>query len=227
MATDIAFALGALAVLGSRIPEALKVFLAALAIVDDLGALLVTAISYTASIDWRGVALIVALLLALWVANRIGARRGSICLLLGLSLWAAFFMSGLHPTLAGVLTALFVPARVKIVPDALPQVIRHGILPVFELFNAGVAINAAVLSTPPTEVPLGIMVGLVIGKPVGIGLASWLASRPGWANCPKGRLGGTRSAPSSWPASTSPWRSSSTDWRFPPRISSARPNSPS
>ncbi len=126
MATDIAFALGALAVLGSRIPSALKVFLVALAIVDDLGALLVIAIFYTASIDWRGVAVIAAVLLALWVANRFGARRGSIYLLLGLGLWAGFFMSGLHATLAGVLTALFVPARVEIVPDAVPKVIRRG-----------------------------------------------------------------------------------------------------
>ena len=126
MATDIAFALGALALLGSRIPEALKVFLVALAIVDDLGALLVIAIFYIASIEWRGVALIAALLLALWVANRIGARRGSIYLLLGLGLWAAFFVSGLHATLAGVLTALFVPARVRIAPGALPQVIHRG-----------------------------------------------------------------------------------------------------
>ena len=202
----------------------MKVFLVALAIVDDLGALLVIAIFYTASIEWRGVALIVALLLALWVANRSGARRGAVYLLLGLGLWGAFFMSGLHATLAGVLTAFFVPARVKIVPDALPQVIRRGadnidaqarhdkpdamdpdrvaiinaiggslnaataplqrfehmvqpwvtyaILPVFGLFNAGVVINAAVLGTLPTAVPLGIMVGLVLGKPVGIGLAS-------------------------------------------------------
>jgi NhaA family Na+:H+ antiporter len=126
MATDIAFALGALAVLGSRIPDGLKVFLVALAIVDDLGALLVIAVFYTESIEWRGVALIVAVLLALWVANRIGARRGSIYLLLGLGLWAGFFISGLHATLAGVLTALFVPARVKIAPGALPQVIRRG-----------------------------------------------------------------------------------------------------
>lgn len=238
MATDIAFALGALAILGSRIPEALKVFLVALAIVDDLGALLVIAIFYTASIDWRGVALIAVLLLALWVANRIGARRGSIYLLLGLGLWAGFFISGLHATLAGVLTALFVPARVKIVPGAVPQVIRrgadnieaqsldnepeamhpdrvaiigaiggsldaataplqrfehlvqpwvtYGILPAFGLFNAGVAIDAAVLRTLPTAVSLGIMVGLVLGKSVGIGLASWLAVRTGLAALPEG-----------------------------------------
>ncbi len=238
MATDIAFALGALAILGSRIPEALKVFLVALAIVDDLGALLVIAFFYTASINWQGVALIVAVLLALWVANRIGARRGSIYLLLGLGLWAGFFLSGLHATLAGVLTALFVPARVKIVPDALPQVIRrgadeieaqaddnetdamdpdrvaiigaievsldaataplqrfehlvqpwvtYGILPTFGLFNAGVAIDATVLRTLPTAVPMGIMVGLVFGKSVGIGLSSWLAVKSGLAALPEG-----------------------------------------
>ncbi len=238
MATDIAFALGALTVLGSRIPEALKVFLVALAIVDDLGALLVIAIFYTASIEWRGVAVIAALLPALWLANRIGAHRGSIYLLLGLGLWAGFFMSGLHATLAGVLTALFVPARVKIVPDALPQVIRrgaddiedqaldnepdamdpdrvaiigaiggslddataplqrlehmvqpwvtYGILSAFGLFNAGVAIDATVLRTLPTAVPLGIMVGLVLGKSVGIGLASWLAVKTGLAELPEG-----------------------------------------
>jgi NhaA family Na+:H+ antiporter len=238
MATDIAFALGALAVLGSRIPEALKVFLVALAIVDDLGALLVIAIFYTESIEWRGVAVIAALLLALWLANRIGSRRGSIYLLLGLGLWAGFFMSGLHATLAGVLTALFVPAGVTIVPGALPQVIRrgaddieaqaldnepdamdpdrvaiigaiggsldaataplqrfehvvhpwvtYGILPVFALFNAGVAIDATVLRTLPTAMPLGIMVGLVFGKSVGIGLASWLAVKTGLAALPDG-----------------------------------------
>ena len=126
MATDIAFALGALAVLGSRIPEALKVFLVALAIVDDLGALVVIAVFYTPSIEWRGVFIVVAFLLALWVANRIGTHRGAVYLLLGVGLWAGFFLSGLHPTLAGVLTALFVPASAKIVPGALPQVIRRG-----------------------------------------------------------------------------------------------------
>jgi NhaA family Na+:H+ antiporter len=189
-------------------------------------------------------------------------------------------MSGLHPTLAGVLTALFVPARVKIVPDALPQVIRrgaddievqaqdnepdamdpdrvaiidaiggsldaataplqrfehgvqpwvtYGILPIFGLFNAGVAIDAAVLSTLPIAVPLGIMVGLVIGKPVGIGLASWLAVKTGLGELPEGatwrHLIGTAFLAGT---SASPWRCSSAVWPLPARISSARPNSPS
>ena len=236
MATDIAFALGALTVLGSRIPDALKVFLVALAIVDDLGALLVIAIFYTKSIEWQGIALIVAALLALWVANRIGTRRASVYLLLGLALWGAFHISGLHATLAGVMTALFVPARVKIVPQALPQVIRrgadqieaqalqnepdamdrnrvamidaiggslnaataplqrfesgvqpwvtYGILPAFALFNAGVVVDASVWETLPTAVPLGVMIGLVLGKPVGISLASWAAVKSGLAALP-------------------------------------------
>lgn len=238
MATDIAFALGALSILGSRIPDSVKVFLVALAIVDDLGALLVIAIFYTASINWLGVALIAVVLLALWVANRMGARTGAVYLVLGLGLWAAFFMSGLHATLAGVLTAMFVPARVKILPEALPHVIRRGadnieaqaldnepdaldrdrvaiidamgrslnaataplqrfehavhpwvtyaILPVFGLFNAGVAIDATVVGTLATSVPLGIMAGLVFGKSVGITLASWLAVRAGLAVLPDG-----------------------------------------
>ncbi|MBC7990819.1 MAG: Na+/H+ antiporter NhaA, partial [Luteimonas sp.] len=119
MATDIAFALGVLAVLGSRIPEGLKVFLVALAIVDDLGALLVIAIFYSKALDPLGIALIVGFVAALFIANRFGARRGTIYLLLGFGLWAGFFLSGLHATLAGVLTALFVPARVRIAAEAL------------------------------------------------------------------------------------------------------------
>jgi len=238
MATDIAFALGALTILGSRIPVGLKVFLVALAIVDDLGALLVIAVFYTASIEWTGVVLAAAFLIALFVANRAGARRGPIYMLLGLGLWAALFNSGLHATLAGVLTALFVPARVRIVPEALVPVIRRGaavieaqardgqpgsmdperfaaisvlsrsldaansplqrfehsvqpwvsfvILPVFALFNAGVAVDASLLRTLASAVPLGIIAGLVIGKPLGICLASWLAVKSGLAALPDG-----------------------------------------
>ena len=236
MATDIAFALAALAVLGSRIPDGLKIFLVALAIVDDLGALLIVAIFYTASIDWNGIALATAFLVALFVANRTGARRALIYLVLGAGLWYALLISGLHATLAGVLSALFVPAGVRIVPEAMPQVIRRGadaveaqvadgtglamdpgsfraisalsrvldaansplqriehmvqpwvtfgILPLFGLFNAGVAIDGSALRSLANEVNLGIIAGLVIGKPLGICLASWLAVRVGLASLP-------------------------------------------
>ena len=110
MATDIAFALGVLAVLGSRIPAGLKVFLTALAIVDDLGALLVIAVFYTASLNWGGIATAAAFLAALFVANRAGARRGLIYLALAMGVWYGLLISGVHATLAGVLTALVVPA---------------------------------------------------------------------------------------------------------------------
>jgi NhaA family Na+:H+ antiporter len=238
MATDIAFALGALAVLGSRIPEGLKIFLVALAIVDDLGALLVIAVVYTASIDWSGLALATLFLAALLVANRAGARRAPIYFALGMGAWYGLLLSGVHATLAGVLAALFVPARVKIVPDALAGVIRRsadaidvhatngvrgameperfatisalsrtldaanspiqrfermvhpwvafGIVPVFALFNAGVAIDASAIRTLAFPVPLGIMAGLVLGKPAGIFLASWLAVKAGLAALPEG-----------------------------------------
>ena len=237
MATDIAFALGALAVLGPRVPEALKVFLVALAIVDDLGALLVIALFYTGQLHWGAVALAAVGLAALLVANRAGLRNGPIYLLLGLWLWGCLYVSGLHATLAGVLTALMVPARPRILATALADVVNRGaaalklqaaasvgaldadhfgaisvlsrtldaansplqrfehmvqpwvtfgILPAFALFNAGVVIDAAALRDLGNAVPMGIVCGLVVGKPLGIGLASWLALKLGLATLPQG-----------------------------------------
>lgn len=236
MATDIAFALGALAVLGSRIPQGLKVLLVALAIVDDLGALVIIAVFYTASIDWSGMALASAFLVALFVANRAGARSAPTYLLLGAGLWYGLLVSGVHATLAGVLSAMFVPGRVRIVPDALARVIRRGadaieahakggtdramdpgrlgaisglsgvleaansplqrfermvqpwvtfgILPLFGIFNAGVAIDGSALGSLTNAVSLGVIAGLFVGKPLGICLASWLAVRVGLASLP-------------------------------------------
>ncbi len=238
MATDTAFALGALALLGARIPVGLKIFLVALAIVDDLGALVVIAVFYTTSIDLTGIAIATAFLVTLFVANRAGARRAPIYLMLGAGLWYGLLISGIHATLAGVLSALVMPARVRIVPEALAQVIRrsadaveadavHGvrramdpqrfetisvlsrtldaansplqrfehmvqpwvtfaILPVFVLFNAGVAVDGSAMRTLASPVPLGIIVGLVFGKPAGICAASWLAVKAGLAMLPDG-----------------------------------------
>ncbi len=166
MATDIAFALGALAILGSCIPEALKVFLVALAIVDDLGALVVIAIFYTAAIEWRGADDIEAQALD----DEPDAMDPDRVALIG--------------AIGGGLDAATAPLQ-RFEHTVQPWV-TYGILPVFGLFNAGVAIDASVLHTLPTAVPLGIMLGLVFGKSVGIGLASWLAVKTGLAALPEG-----------------------------------------
>jgi NhaA family Na+:H+ antiporter len=237
MATDIAFALGALVALGHRIPDGLKVFLVALAIVDDLGAVMVIAFFYTASLNFAGLGLAALFLVALIAVNRAGVRLGLVYAALGAGVWYGMLVSGVHATLAGVLTALTVPASVRVVPEALARVVRRGadaieargaagsrdvmnperfatiavlsrwlaaansplqrfehavqpwvtfvILPVFALCNAGVRIDASAIATIGDPVPVGIAAGLVVGKQVGVFVASWLAVRAGLAALPE------------------------------------------
>lgn len=194
MATDIAFALGVVALLGPRVPLALKIFLTAVAIVDDIGAVLVIAIFYTASITRVCLEVAAVVLVALTILNLAGVRRAIPYLVLGVVLWVAMLLSGIHATIAGVLLAMTIPARVTSEdgPSLLERLERilhvpvaFFIVPLFALANAGVRIGGASSGMSMTVLG-GVVVGLVIGKPLGITLASWLAVRLRIASLPDG-----------------------------------------
>ena len=186
MATDIAFALGVLALLGRRVPNGLRVFLAALAIADDLGAVLVIAIFYSAGLDWLAIGGAVLLLAFLAVLNARGMTRWYLYALAGIALWSLVLRSGVHATIAGVLLAFVIPARTGATMEhALRGVVAFVVMPIFALANAGVALSgSAAAATSP--IAWGILLGLVIGKPLGISLASRVAVRSGAAELPPG-----------------------------------------
>jgi NhaA family Na+:H+ antiporter len=194
-ATDIAFAVGVLALLGPRIPSSLKIFLLALAILDDLGAILIIALFYTAGLHWVSLLLAgmgAAVLLAL---NRRGVTRLAPYLLTGIFIWVCVLKSGVHATLAGVVVAIAIPMSATAAgePTLLEQLeeslhpwVAFGILPLFAFANAGVSLQGLSLAKLVEPVPLGIALGLFIGKPVGIFCASWIAVAAGLAPRPEG-----------------------------------------
>jgi NhaA family Na+:H+ antiporter len=238
MATDIAFALGVLAIFGTRAPLALKVFLTALAIADDLGAVAVIAIFYTDTIDFTALIVAGIFLVILYVAIRAGVRFIGVLLPLIVGVWVAVFASGVHATVAGIFVALLIPVRPRLMvqefmtgaedflhglsqtdpsedlvtPDKYQlnavEHLREGasdilptglvlenifhpvqvwfILPLFALANAGVAIGGNVMTVLADPLSLGIIVGLVVGKPLGISLFSWLAVKSGSGALPEG-----------------------------------------
>ena len=184
MATDIAFALGVLALLGKRVPGGLRVFLAALAIADDLGAVLVIALFYSGALDWSAVGGATLMLALLALLNLTGALRWYVYALVGVALWVFVLRSGVHATIAGVLLAFTVPARTAVgMEHALRGVVAFGIMPIFALANAGVALSGGATATQ-SPIAWGIVLGLVIGKPLGIMLASYAAVRTGAAALP-------------------------------------------
>lgn len=236
-ATDIAFTLGLLTVLGSRVPISLKVFFTALAIADDLGAVLIIALFYSEEIVWSSLAIGVVFVLALIILNRGGVRHPLPYALLGIGLWLAFLESGIHATIAGVLLAMTIPARTRVraaaflaqctaalgglgsEPEgkelgvssrqqAAAQILEsiaermqtplqrlerslnpwaaYLILPLFALANGGVDFSGNILESLTHPVSLGIVAGLVLGKPLGITLFSWLAVKVGLAEMPSG-----------------------------------------
>ncbi len=238
MATDIAFALGVVILLGKRVPLALKIFLTALAIVDDLGAVLVIAFFYTAELNLTSLAIGGGFLAALVAINRMGVRRPAPYIVLGIGLWVAFLQSGVHATISGVLLALTIPSTRKMgayafmaasrdlaykymgMSEPNQKELKHGqeevvhelehackevssplvrmehalhgwvaflIMPVFAFANAGVRfVGTDITAALTSHVTIGVIVGLFLGKQIGVTLFSWLSIRLGLAEMPSG-----------------------------------------
>lgn len=233
MATDIAFALAVVYLLGNRVPTVLKVFLTALAIADDLGAVLIIAFFYTNDLQINYVYGAAGIWTGLLLLNRLGVRSLGAYLFLGLFLWYFTLKSGVHATIAGVLLAVTIPVRTRYSGSELMQMVEHRldvlkagiaaddvqprdiseelealgerigspaqklehqlhrpvaffIIPLFAFCNTSVVINPALVGQLLSPLPLGIMAGLLIGKPLGISALSWLAVRSGWASLPEG-----------------------------------------
>ena len=196
-ATDIAFALGVLALLGRRVPVSLKIFLTALAIIDDLGAVAIIAVFYTAdlSLAWLGAALLT--LAALAGLNRAGVEHLPVYAALGAVLWFFVLKSGVHATLSGVALALTVPLRpspgrpddpaspLHILEHALQPWVAFAIVPIFGFANAGVSLAGISWAAALAPVPLGIAAGLFVGKQIGVFLTTWAAVKLDWADCPE------------------------------------------
>ncbi|MCW2241841.1 Na+/H+ antiporter NhaA [Azospirillum canadense] len=197
-ATDIAFALGIISLIGPRVPASLKVFLAALAILDDLGAVVIIALFYTADLSLGALGLAGAALLVLVALNRFGVTRLWPYLTVGGALWACVLASGVHATLAGVALALTVPlyptpgrhdeltSPLHRLEHAINPWVAFGIVPIFGFANAGVSFTGLDPSALVGPVPLGIALGLFVGKQCGVFAASWLAIRSGLADLPAG-----------------------------------------
>jgi Na+:H+ antiporter, NhaA family len=194
-ATDIAFAVGVLALLGPRIPPALKIFLLALAIIDDLGAILIIAFFYTSELSLTALGLAGVGIAALVVLNRRGVTAITPYALIGMFIWVCVLESGVHATLAGVVTALAVPLSIapgqkvgtlERLEHGLSPWVTFGVLPLFAFANAGVSLAGLTLAQVTSAIPVGIAAGLFIGKPVGIFGFSLAAIGLGLAGKPEG-----------------------------------------
>ena len=179
-ATDIAFSLGVLSLLGSRVPISLKVFLTALAIIDDLGAIVIIAFFYSGDLDIYYLSFLLITFFVLFILNKANIKKIFPYLILGLVLWFFTHESGIHATISGVLLAIVIPHRKKEKDFSLLLKIEHsispyvafGIMPLFALANAGVSLNGINLNSLLSPVPLGILLGLFLGKQIGVFLFS-------------------------------------------------------
>ncbi len=195
-ATDIAFALGILSLLGKRVPVSLKIFLMALAIIDDLGAIVIIALFYTQELSTLSIAVAAASLVVLFIMNRMGVVRKAAYMMVGVILWVSVLKSGVHATLAGVALAFFIPLRSKDKEGntfSIAHQLEHDlhywvallILPLFAFVNAGVDLGGISPGGMKETVPLGIMAGLFIGKQLGVFTFSFIAIKAGIAKLPK------------------------------------------
>ena len=194
MATDIAFALGVLALLGKRVPVSLKLFLMTLAIIDDLGAIIVIAVFYSSELSGVSLLLAAACLIVLIAMNRMGVIKVAPYMIVGLILWVCVLKSGVHATLAGVTLAFCIPLRTKnsetsplmSIEHALHPWVAYAILPLFAFANAGVSLAGVSLHSFVSHVPMGIAAGLLIGKTLGVFGLTWIAIKTGMAALPAG-----------------------------------------
>ena len=191
-ATDIAFSLGVLSLLGSRVPISLKVFLTALAIIDDLGAIVIIAFFYSGDLSIIHIGLIFLTYLSLLFLNKLNIKIFTPYFVLGLLLWYFTYKSGVHATIAGVLLATAIPHRKKNRDFSLLVKIEHSIspyvafliMPLFAFANAGVSFEGLSISSLLMPVPLGILLGLFLGKQLGVFVFSYVSIKAGWAQMP-------------------------------------------
>lgn len=197
-ATDIAFALGVITVFGTRAPISLKIFLTSLAIFDDIGAIIIIALFYSANISFLSLVLAAILIIALFLLSKRGIKSLTPYIVIGVILWVAVLKSGVHATLAGVVLAFFIPMYdhsnekdeahsplVKLEHDLHPTV-AYFILPVFAFANAGVSFSGVTLSSLIDPIPIGIAAGLIFGKQIGIFGFSYIGNKLGVAKMPEG-----------------------------------------
>jgi len=191
-ATDIAFSIGVLSLLGKRVPLSLKIFLMALAIIDDLGAIVIIAFFYSTELQYMYLILMIGSFLALLIINKFGVKKFAPYLLVGFFLWYFTHESGIHSTISGVVLALTIPHRVKEKDFSLLLKLEHilspyvafGIMPLFALANAGVSLGGVSTKTLMSPVPLGILCGLFFGKQLGVFLFSYLSIKLKFAEMP-------------------------------------------
>jgi len=198
-ATDIAFSLGVLSLLGKRVPLSLKVFLTALAIIDDLGAIVIIAFFYSGSVEIEYLFLMLSSVIALIALNKFKIKIFLPYLIVGLFLWNFTHQSGIHATISGVLLALTIPHNTKNQKQSLLLKLEHGlspyvafvIMPIFAFANAGVSLNGLTLSSLLTPVPLGIVTGLFFGKQIGVFVFSYLSVKLKFADKPNNSTWGS------------------------------------